>query len=70
MYSPTSKTMFKFEKKGVFDEVTVSTKLASLDAFFNKNSVAIVTERSESGEMIVRHVVTKVDLLHFLVKKL
>ncbi|KAJ3068285.1 hypothetical protein HDU98_008581 [Podochytrium sp. JEL0797] len=67
--SPVSAVMTHFAKTNAkFAEVTSATKLDSLDAFFNKNYSAIVTENVD-GERQVRHVVTKVDLLHFLVKQ-
>ncbi|KAJ3382284.1 hypothetical protein HDU84_004393 [Entophlyctis sp. JEL0112] len=69
LQSPVSTTMTRFAHPGdKFTEVTVATPLASLDAFFNKNSSAVVTE-ALNGERRVRHVVTKVDLLHYLVNK-
>ncbi|KAI8834532.1 tryptophan synthase beta subunit-like PLP-dependent enzyme [Chytriomyces cf. hyalinus JEL632] len=60
--------MIHFPKSKKFAEVTTATPLESLDAFFNKNYAAIVTE-NVNGEKLVRHVVTKVDLLTFLVSK-
>ncbi|KAJ3107141.1 hypothetical protein HDU97_004834 [Phlyctochytrium planicorne] len=66
---PASKAMFKFSKAKKFVEVTSSTKLETMDAFFNKHPFAVVTE-AVNGEHQVRHIVTKVDLLSFLVKTL
>ncbi|KAJ3302312.1 hypothetical protein HDU76_005541 [Blyttiomyces sp. JEL0837] len=64
---PPRKAMLKFSKSQKFFEVNGETPLDSLDEFFNKNSAAIVTEKVD-GELRVRHVVTKVDLLAYLVK--
>jgi cystathionine beta-synthase len=63
------RAMIKFGQraKGKYTEVTTETLLESLDEFFNKFSLAVVTDKVE-GEMQVRHVVTKVDLLSYLVK--
>ncbi|KAI9351985.1 tryptophan synthase beta subunit-like PLP-dependent enzyme [Obelidium mucronatum] len=69
LQSPVSSVMTRFAKTNAkFTEVTAETKLESLDSFFNTNHSAIVTE-TVAGERQVRHVVTKVDLLAFLVKQ-
>ena len=60
--------MLKFTKNQKFSEVTLATPLKSLESFFNTNSSAVVTEIVEN-EMRVKHVVTKIDLLSYLVKK-
>ncbi|KAJ3114780.1 hypothetical protein HDU96_001669 [Phlyctochytrium bullatum] len=65
---PASKAMFKFSKTHKFVEVNQATPLESMDAFFHKYPFAVVTERV-GGEHQVRHLVTKVDLLTFLVGK-
>ena len=63
-----------------FTEITPTTPLASLTKFFENHSAAVVTERVKqvrvsSGVeevvevMVVKHVVTKVDLVTFLVRK-
>lgn len=57
---------FKLDKKYV--DITLSTPLDSLSKFFESNSSAVVTERTDNGLEIL-HVVTKVDLLSYLVKK-
>ncbi|KAI5781175.1 tryptophan synthase beta subunit-like PLP-dependent enzyme [Geopyxis carbonaria] len=49
----------------VYEEVTLDTPLSALGRFFEHNSAAVVTER---GGRRVLHVVTKVDLLSYLVK--
>ncbi|KAI7881032.1 cystathionine beta-synthase [Lichtheimia hyalospora FSU 10163] len=69
MTTPVSKLMFHFDlhsKK--FEEITVNTPLDQLTRFFENNSSALVTERTDDGVQ-VKHVVTKVDLLAYLVKK-
>ncbi|KAJ3193272.1 hypothetical protein HK101_005104 [Irineochytrium annulatum] len=66
---PTGKVKFTFTKKQKFSEITADTPLETMETFFNKNHSAIVTERV-NGELRVKHVVTKVDLLAYLVKKL
>ncbi|KAF9162414.1 hypothetical protein DFQ26_003568 [Actinomortierella ambigua] len=59
--------MFKFQKSGVhFVEITDETPLADLSGFFEKNSAGVVTEKGGSK---VKAVVTKVDLVSYLVKK-
>lgn len=55
-------------KKREFTEITVDTPLSALTRFFERNSAAVVTQRTESGVKAV-HVVTKVDLLAFLAKQ-
>ncbi|KAI9327166.1 tryptophan synthase beta subunit-like PLP-dependent enzyme [Zopfochytrium polystomum] len=65
---PVTQGMIKFSKAHTFKEVTAATPLESLDGFFDRNAFAIVTERGAAGEHIVKNVVTKVDLLGFLVK--
>lgn len=58
-------------RKRRFEEVTLETPLSALSRFFEHNSVAVVTERAPEGEgegMRVRGVVTKVDLLGYLVR--
>ncbi|KAJ3036446.1 hypothetical protein HDV00_002729 [Rhizophlyctis rosea] len=62
------KAMFHFNQLNKFTEITVDTPLESLSKFFENNSSAIVTE-NVGGELQVKHVVTKVDLLAWLVKR-
>ena len=53
-------------------EITVDTPLAALSKFFEWNSAAIVTEKSgaeSSGLSKPVAVVTKVDLLSWMVKQ-
>jgi cystathionine beta-synthase len=54
-------------KKRKFAEITRDTPLSALSRFFEWNSAAIVTERSESGLKAVG-IVTKVDLLSWMVR--
>ncbi|KAG0279793.1 hypothetical protein BGZ95_000198 [Linnemannia exigua] len=59
--------MFKFQKIGAhFTEITDATPLEELTKFFENNSAGIVTEH---GGQKVKAVITKVDLVSFLVKK-
>jgi cystathionine beta-synthase len=51
-----------------FIEITMETKLSSLSRFFEHNSAAVVTEQKDSALKPVA-VVTKVDLLGWLVKR-
>lgn len=52
-----------------FVEITVDTPLSALSRFFERNSAAVVTEREEAGGLKAVAVVTKVDLLTWLVKQ-
>ncbi|KAF8540828.1 cystathionine beta-synthase [Trichophaea hybrida] len=64
-----SVTRSKTQPKKKFEEVTLDTPLSALSRFFEHNSAAVVTERDEDGKGLkVLHVVTKVDLLGYLVK--
>ncbi|KAI8089570.1 cystathionine beta-synthase [Halteromyces radiatus] len=66
--SSVSDVMFKFANGTKhFEEITVDTPLDKLTRFFETNSSALVTEKTE-GVLKVKHVVTKVDLLSYLVK--
>lgn len=51
-----------------FVEITRDTKLSDLNRFFEWNSAAVVTERVE-GELRAIGVVTKVDLLTWMVSQ-
>jgi len=67
---PVSKAMMKFNTKRSFAEITPDTKLADLQKFFEKNSAAFVTVREgPEGIPVVKKVVTKVDLLQYVMKK-
>lgn len=66
---PVSKIMFRFDKTKHFMEITVDMPLKDLSKFFDSNSSAVVTER-EGDKMIVKHVVTKIDLVAFMVKRM
>ncbi|KAK9716775.1 cystathionine beta-synthase [Basidiobolus ranarum] len=75
--APVSQVMFKFSTVGKdFLEISVNTPLAEMSRFFENNSSAIVTERASdlekisTAELKVLHVVTKVDLLSWLMKQL
>lgn len=64
--------MFHFQTAGPhqFQEITVDTPVDTLTRFFENHSSAVVTERdAKTNELKVRHVVTKVDLLAYLVKE-
>lgn len=61
----------KAEQKGArreFVEITKDTSLSDLNKFFEWNSAAIVTERVD-GEVRAAAVVTKVDLLSWMVRQ-
>ncbi|RPA87481.1 cystathionine beta-synthase [Ascobolus immersus RN42] len=55
--------------KRQFDLITVDTPLSALSRFFEHNSAGIVTEKNPEGGYKPVHVVTKVDLLGFLVRQ-
>lgn len=55
-------------KRNDFVEITMDTPLSALSRFFEWNSAAVVTEK-ENGEMKPVAVVTKVDLLSWLVRQ-
>ncbi|KAG0284487.1 hypothetical protein BGZ98_005905 [Dissophora globulifera] len=64
---PVQDVMFRFQKSGAhFTEITEHTPLEDLTAFFEKNSAGVVTD---AGGSKVKAVITKVDLVSFLVKK-
>jgi cystathionine beta-synthase len=65
---PVSSCCFHFQVDKKFVEITLSTPLDSLSKFFENNSAAVVTKNTNNG-LEVLHIVTKVDLLSFLVKK-
>jgi cystathionine beta-synthase len=77
--SSVTEVMFKFAGPGSkFKEITVDTPLADLNEFFELNSCALVTKRvdfvEKEGEepqpiLKVAHIITKVDLLKFLVDR-
>ncbi|KAF2098738.1 cystathionine beta-synthase [Rhizodiscina lignyota] len=56
-------------KRRKFVEITRDTPLTQLSRFFEWNSAAVVTERDEKGTMKAVAVVTKVDLLTWLVRQ-
>lgn len=56
-------------KRRGFAEITRDTPLSALSRFFEWNSAAVVTERGEDGGMKAVAVVTKVDLLTWLMKE-
>jgi cystathionine beta-synthase len=66
--SPVKDVFFKFIRAKNFEEITPDTPLEKLTRFFEKNSSAVVTEHDNDGVLIPKHVVTKVDLLSYLVK--
>ncbi|ORX53582.1 cystathionine beta-synthase [Hesseltinella vesiculosa] len=67
--SHVSEVMYQFTNgpKHTFEEITTETPLDQLTRFFEKNSSAMVTEKSADNTLKVKHVVTKVDLLKYLV---
>ncbi|RIA99309.1 cystathionine beta-synthase [Glomus cerebriforme] len=66
--SPVKDVMFKFVKSKNFEEITPGTPLEKLTKFFENHSSAVVTEIGDDGILVPVHVVTKVDLLSYLVK--
>jgi len=62
-----SKEHVKGGKTRKFIEITRDTPLTALNRFFEWNSAAVVTERSSGGLKAVA-VVTKVDLLSWMVR--
>ena len=57
------------EPKRKFIKITMETPVKALSRFFQWNSAAVVTEDTSEGEMKPVAVVTKVDLLTWLVKQ-
>lgn len=57
------------ESKRQFVEITRATPLSALGRFFEWNSAAVVTEKDAEGHMKPIAVVTKVDLLTWLVRQ-
>jgi cystathionine beta-synthase len=68
MTDAVTKVMFRFDKTKSFTEITVDTHLSHLTKFFDHNSAAVVTEK-QGDDMIVKHVVTKIDLVKFMAHK-
>lgn len=64
----TSSEVSSHPKRDHFFEITKQTKLSALSRFFEWNSAAIVTERTSDEHLKPVAVVTKVDLLTWLVK--
>ncbi|MCJ1296140.1 cystathionine beta-synthase [Xylographa carneopallida] len=56
-------------KRQNFIEITLDTPLQALGRFFEWNSAAVVTEKDKSNNMRPVAVVTKVDLLTWLIKQ-
>ena len=56
-------------KRRKFVEITTNTPLNALSRFFEWNSAAVVTEKDDEGAMKPVAVVTKVDLLTWLIKQ-
>lgn len=66
--SATSSERESHPQRRDFVKITRDTKLSALSGFFEWNSAAIVTERAEDKGYKAIAVVTKVDLLTWLVK--
>lgn len=62
------KTKKQQRRRGEFLEITLDTPLQALSRFFEWNSAAVVTERDAAGGMRPVAVVTKVDLLTWLMR--
>ncbi|KAJ1973363.1 cystathionine beta-synthase [Dimargaris xerosporica] len=75
--SPVDAVMFHFKtSKTRYQEITPETPLSALSAFFDHHSAAVVTQsQAEPGTPAgwphyrVLHVVTKIDLLHYLAQR-
>jgi cystathionine beta-synthase len=65
---PVSSAMFQFDVKRPFIEIGLDTTLGELEKFFEANSAAIVTTKDNEGNLQPKKVVTKVDLLSFILK--
>lgn len=65
---PVEKVMFRFDKSRQFKQITSETSLLNVTKFFDTNSSAIVTENVD-GVMKAKHVITKIDLVSFMVLK-
>ncbi len=63
---PVSKVMFKFNKSENYRVITTSTLLKDMTAFFDLHPAAVV---AESNSSVPKHVVTKFDLVSFMVKR-
>jgi cystathionine beta-synthase len=63
--APLDAAMFTFSKSKKFVEFTPASPLSSLSRFFETHSSALVTRASSAGA-VVMHVVTKIDLLAYL----
>jgi len=61
---PVSQIMFHFSTGRHFEEITPDTPLANLKNFFEKNSVALVTN---ANSKVIVGVCTQIDLLNYLV---
>ncbi|KAK8159747.1 tryptophan synthase beta subunit-like PLP-dependent enzyme [Phyllosticta citrichinensis] len=59
----------KGKRRKEFVEITRDTPLSALSRFFEWNSAAVVTEKDDAGQLKPVAVVTKVDLLTWLVKQ-
>ncbi|KAI8895798.1 tryptophan synthase beta subunit-like PLP-dependent enzyme [Globomyces pollinis-pini] len=66
---PAEKAMYVFKTSKKFTEITLDTPLEALTKFFETNSSAVVTKRSQLNELLIESIVTKVDLLTFLMSK-
>lgn len=62
----TASTLRPRPKRRQFIEITMDTPLSVLNRFFEWNSAAVVTEKDASGAMKPLAVVTKVDLLTWM----
>lgn len=57
------------EGRRQYVEITMNTPLRALDRFFQWNAAAIVTQRADDGKLEAKAVVTKVDLLVWIVRQ-
>lgn len=66
---PVDLALYSFKLKNKYTEINKDTLLESLSKFFEKNSAAVITGKDAEGHLTVESIVTKVDLLAFLMAK-
>jgi len=68
---PVSAAMFRADASGPIATITEETSLAALDRLFERHSAAFVIARASPNNQapVVKKVVTKIDLLQFLMRR-
>jgi cystathionine beta-synthase len=66
---PCDNAMYHFKTSKKFVEITMDTPLETLTKFFENHSSAVVTKKSEIGELLIESIITKVDMLSYLMSK-